>query len=49
MTQPEPWVVPLEFYEMIMSLPDGTDITEFFEFVDPEWAGFTVTVAKTQT
>lgn len=36
MREPEPFYVPQEFYDMLMSLPPGTDVTEFFEF-SPGW------------
>lgn len=39
----EPWVLPQETYDWLMSLPDGTDISEHIVFEDPEWQGFTVT------
>lgn len=32
---PEPLEVPQDFYDMLMALPDGADVSEFFEFADP--------------
>lgn len=43
--EPEFMLVPKEFYDMLMGLPDGADVTEFFEFEDPQWEGFTFTWA----
>lgn len=47
MTQ-EPWLVPKDFYDMIMALPDGADVSEFFEFEDPQWNTMKVTLFKTE-
>lgn len=45
----EPMMVPKDFYDMIMALPDGADVTEFFEFEDPQWnAAMKINLIKTQ-
>lgn len=44
----EPWYVPQDFYDMIMALPDGADVTEFFECEDPDWQIHKITLFKTE-
>ena len=43
----EPWMVPQDFYDMIMALPDGAGVTEYFEPGDPDWKVMKVTLFKT--
>lgn len=43
----EPWRVPQSFYDMIMELPNGADVTEFFECDDPDWHVTSITLYKT--
>lgn len=45
--QPDVWYLPQDLYDEIMSRPDGADLSDLFEFVDPQWAkqGFTFTKA----
>lgn len=44
MTEPQTWHVAQEFYDQLMALPAGTDITDLVElrFEDPQWQGFRV-------
>jgi hypothetical protein len=44
----EPWLVPQDFYDMIMELPDGADVTEFFTSDDPQWMVTKITLFKTE-
>lgn len=39
----EPWYIPVEVYNEIMSRPDGADLSDIIMFEDPEWVGFTIT------
>lgn len=43
MREQEPWCLPQDVYDRLMALPDGTDVTEMFEF-EPGW---NLTVTKT--
>lgn len=44
----DPWYVPQDFYDMIMALPDGADVSEFFEFEDPQWNTMKINLFKTE-
>ncbi len=46
MTKQEPWVVSQDFYDMIMALPDGADVSEFFDAEDPEWRVLSLKLVK---
>jgi hypothetical protein len=35
-SEQEPWYLPQDVYDHLMSLPPGTDITHLFEF-EPGW------------
>lgn len=44
----KPWTVPQNFYDRVMEMPDGADVTEFFESDDPEWRVVKITLLKTE-
>lgn len=44
----EPWMVPQDFYDMVMERADGADITDLFDIDDPEWKVMKVTLFKTE-
>jgi len=44
----ESWYVPQDFYDMIMALPDGADVTEHFECADPDWQIQSIVLFKTK-
>lgn len=39
MTGQQPMYLPQDMYDLLMSLPDGTDLSEFFDikFSEPGW------------
>lgn len=44
----QPWTVSREFYDWIMDLPDGTDVTDHFDNPDEEWKITNITLYKTE-
>lgn len=48
-TEPKPLIVPQEMYDHLMSLPPGTDITDYFHehfTFEPGWENMTVTTEE---
>jgi hypothetical protein len=45
--EPQALVVTRDFYETLMGLPDGADVSEYFESDDPTWNVMTLKLLKT--